>query len=87
VPSKRLTSQVIAEQTGGRAFFNTNDLGGAIKRAAEDTNLTYVLGYYPENVRWDGRFRDIKVGVTDSSTGAIGTVTIPASRARAAGDR
>lgn len=57
------TSQVIAERTGGRAFFNTNDLGGAIQRAAEDSRLTYVLGYYPAKTTWDGKFRNIKVSV------------------------
>ena len=57
------TSQVIAEKTGGRAYFNTNDLGGAIQRAAEDSRLTYVLGYTPSHGQWDGRFREIKVRV------------------------
>lgn len=57
------TSQVIAERTGGRAFFNTNDLGAAIRRAAEDSTLTYVLGYYPTKTTWDGKFRTIKVSV------------------------
>jgi VWFA-related protein len=57
------TSQIVAEHTGGRAFFNTNDLGNAIIRAVEDTNLTYMLGYYPQNDDWDGRFRTIKVSV------------------------
>ena len=57
------TSRIVAEQTGGRAYFNTNDLGGAIKRAAEDSRLTYVLGYTPTHGRWDGRFREIKVRV------------------------
>lgn len=57
------SSQLIAERTGGRAFFNTNDLGSAIKRASEDTALTYVLGYYPRNMEWDGEFREIDVKV------------------------
>jgi VWFA-related protein len=57
------TSQVIAEKTGGHAYFNTNDLGGAIQRAAEDSRLTYVLGYTPSHAQWDGRFREIKVRV------------------------
>jgi hypothetical protein len=57
------TSRVVAEQTGGRAYFNTNDLGGAIKRAAEDSRLTYVLGYAPTHGQWDGRFREIRVRV------------------------
>jgi VWFA-related protein len=60
------SSQVIADQTGGRAYFNTNDLGGAIVRASEDSRLTYVLGYYPAHDQWDGRFRDIKVRVRRS---------------------
>jgi hypothetical protein len=57
------TSQIIAEQTGGRAFYNTNDLGEAIRRAVQDTSLTYMLGYYPTRDDWDGRFREIKVRV------------------------
>jgi VWFA-related protein len=55
------TMQTVAERTGGRAFYNTNDLGTAIARAADDARLTYVLGYYPTHGEWDGRFRDIKV--------------------------
>lgn len=57
------TSSIIAEQTGGRVFRNTNDLRGAMTRAVEDADLTYVLGYYPENERFDGRFRTIDVNV------------------------
>jgi VWFA-related protein len=57
------TSSVIAEQTGGRVFRNTNDLRMAMTRAAEDADLTYVLGYYPQDERYDGRFRQIDVKV------------------------
>ena len=52
-----------AQLTGGEAFFNTNDLGGAITRAVEDSRLTYVLGYYSDEKDWDGKFRRIKVKV------------------------
>lgn len=55
--------RLIADQTGGRAYFNTNDLGGAIARAVDDSRLTYVLGYYPSHDTWDGRFREIEVKV------------------------
>lgn len=41
------TSSIIAEQTGGRVFRNTNDLRSAMQRAVADADLTYVLGYYP----------------------------------------
>ncbi len=57
------TAMLLAEQTGGRAFLNTNGLSDAMARAAEDSRLTYVLGYYPLPGPWDGRFRDIKIRV------------------------
>lgn len=53
----------VAEDTGGRAFFNTNDIHGAIRRAADDARVTYVLGFYPSNDVWDGRFHRIRVKV------------------------
>ena len=55
--------QVMAARTGGKAFFNTNDIGGAIRHAIDDANATYILGYYPTNSRWDGRFREITIDV------------------------
>jgi hypothetical protein len=57
------TMQMLAQGTVGVAFYNTNDLGGAIRRAIDDSSLTYELTYYPTNEKWDGRFRDIKVEV------------------------
>jgi hypothetical protein len=53
----------VADWTGGRAFYNTNDLGAAIHRAVGDSEQTYVLGYYPANQTWDDKFRKIKVKV------------------------
>ena len=57
------TMQVLAQKTGGLAFYNTNDIGGSIRRAIDDASLTYEIAYYPTNDKWDGRFRDIKVEV------------------------
>ena len=51
----------VSEQTGGRAFINTNDIQGAIRRASDDARMTYVLGYYPTDDRWDGRFHRLEV--------------------------
>ena len=53
----------VADWTGGRAFYNTNDLGTAINGAVKDSDLTYVLGYYPANQNWDDKFRKINVKV------------------------
>jgi VWFA-related protein len=55
--------QSVAEETGGRAFLNTNDIHGAVRRAADDARMTYVLGYYPTNDVWDGRFHRVHVKV------------------------
>ena len=55
------TMNTVAERTGGRAFYNTNDLTGAIRDGIEDGSTYYTLGYYPENKDWDGKFRKIVV--------------------------
>jgi hypothetical protein len=39
--------EVIAAATGGRAFYNTNDLGAAMSEAVEDAEVTYTIGFYP----------------------------------------
>jgi hypothetical protein len=53
----------LAARTGGRAYYNTNDIGRAIGRAVDDARVTYVLGYYPTNESWDGKFRTLKVTI------------------------
>jgi len=56
--------QEIAEDTGGRAYYNRNDIGNAIRLSIEDGSTYYTLGYYPENKSWDSRFRKTSVKVT-----------------------
>lgn len=58
------TMRTIAENTGGRAYVNTNAIGDAVRRAMDDSRVSYVLGYYPSHGKWDGKFREIKVDVT-----------------------
>ena len=58
-----LNMQVLATRTGGRAFFNDNDLRAALRRAADDSRLVYVLGYYPTHGKWNGKFHEIKLRV------------------------
>ena len=57
------TLQLVADETGGRAFFNTNDISGAMRKAIDDGRVTYVLGYYPSHNSWNNRFRQLKVHV------------------------
>jgi hypothetical protein len=57
------TMNTVADQTGGKAFYNTNDLNRAIRDSMEDGSTYYTLGYYPENKNWDSRFHRISVKV------------------------
>lgn len=57
------TMNVLADRTGGKAYYNTNDIFGAIRRAVDDSRVTYTLGYYPEGIAWDGSFHEIRVEV------------------------
>ena len=57
------TMQKIADETGGQAFVNTNDLTGAIRKAVEDSAVTYTLGFYIDSDALDGKFHEIKVEV------------------------
>lgn len=38
--------QVFADMTGGRAFYNRNDLSTGFQQAIDDSSSYYVLGYY-----------------------------------------
>lgn len=57
------TMNSVADQTGGKAFYNTNNLEKAVHESMEDGSTYYTLGYYPQNKDWDGRFRKIIVKV------------------------
>jgi VWFA-related protein len=57
----------LASDTGGKAFFNTNDLNKSIKRAIDDGANYYTLAYTPTNSKLDGFYRRIEVKV--STTG------------------
>ncbi len=55
--------QIAAGETGGRAFLNSNDIGGAVRRAVDDSRASYTLGYAPAHGQWNGKYRQIKVQV------------------------
>src|SRR5579859_6925526 len=66
--SRRLTAahdtmNLLAENTGGKAFYNRNDLDKAIYDGVTDGSTYYLLGYYPDNKTWDGKFRKVQIKV------------------------
>ncbi len=57
------TMQELASDTGGRAFYNTNDIKAAIRKAIDDAAVTYTLGFYSDAEKLDGSFHELKVNV------------------------
>lgn len=57
------TMREMARETGGRAYVNQNEIKFGVERAFSDTSAAYTLGYYPENKKYDGKYRTIKVKV------------------------
>lgn len=55
------TMDELAQDTGGKACKNGNDLAGCVMTALKDSSSYYEMSFYPQNVKWDGRFHKIVV--------------------------
>ena len=53
----------LALGTGGTFFHNSNDLSGGLTRAGTAPEVSYMLGFSPQNQRMDGKYHAIKVTV------------------------
>jgi VWFA-related protein len=57
------TLATLSSDTGGKAFFDSNDFSGVFSQVQKDSSAYYVLGFTSNNVLKDGRFRRLKVQV------------------------
>lgn len=55
----------LADDTGGKAIYNNNDLAGATSRAIDDGSHFYTLTYSPTNKKLDGSYRKIEIKGAD----------------------
>lgn len=55
----------IALDTGGKFFRNNNDISRGLDQMLEENSAYYMLGFYPEAGKWDGKFHKINVVVRD----------------------
>jgi VWFA-related protein len=62
------TLRDFAAMTGGRAFYNTNDLVGSFQKVAADSSAYYVLAYYLDTTNDRPGWRSLKVKVRRSGT-------------------
>ena len=60
---EHLTMELMAEETGGKATYTTNDLAGAVSDAIDSGSNYYTLTYTPINQTLDTKFRTISVKV------------------------
>ena len=59
--AEHLSMEDWAEKTGGAAFYNTNDLAGALAKAIDRGASYYTLSYIPPGTEFDGRHHAIKI--------------------------
>jgi VWFA-related protein len=61
--SDQYTMEHLAEQTGGKAFINSNGLAQIIGEITASSGNFYTLSYSPRDRKMDGRYRKVEVKV------------------------
>jgi len=56
----------LSSDTGGKAFFDSNDFSPAFDRIQKDTSAYYVIGYHSTDLRRDGRYRRLSIKINRS---------------------
>ncbi len=60
------TLYTLAADTGGKAFFDSNDITAGIVQAQQEMHSYYLLGYYTTNNARDGKYRKITVKLNNN---------------------
>jgi hypothetical protein len=60
-PVGLLAMEAIAEFTGGKAYYNNNDLADLTAKAIQSGSDYYTLSYVPPGSEYDGRHHSIKI--------------------------
>jgi len=53
--------QFISDSTGGKAYYNTNDLTGALREILDTTKVAYTLGFYVDEKSLDNKNHNLSV--------------------------
>ena len=59
--SSQDTLATLSADTGGKAFFDSNDFSGVFSQVQKDSSVYYVLGFTSSNPAKDGKYRHLKV--------------------------
>ena len=63
--SSNSTMDMLAGETGGKAFYDQNDLSGIISKVTDHSADFYTISYSPSDAKMDGTYRKIDVKVGD----------------------
>jgi hypothetical protein len=55
------TLTVLSRETGGQVYRNINELDKPLENLLKITNTYYIIGYYPDDTKKEGKYRDIKM--------------------------
>jgi VWFA-related protein len=69
----------LADGTGGSRFENRNDLDRGLRLAATEPELSYVLGFTPQDLKFDGKYHQLKVLVAGGQKWAVQARDTPGS--------
>jgi VWFA-related protein len=58
---KHATERMLADITGGQAFYDNNDIVAGVRKAFDDARYAYTIGFYPNHGQWDGKYRWISI--------------------------
>jgi len=73
-PSRSLGQEalfVLANETGGQLFKESNDLGAELDRVLRSTRLTYVLTFTPDLIKPDGSYHRVRVELKRGRGGQV----------------
>jgi VWFA-related protein len=60
-----------ADGTGGIFFHNRNDIDRGLLQAAAEPEVSYLLGFTPQNLKLDGKYHHLKVTLTSNQQCAL----------------
>ncbi len=61
----------LADGTGGVYFHDRNDIDQGLLHAATEPEVSYVLGFTPQNLKLDGKYHNLKVTLTTKQKWAL----------------
>jgi VWFA-related protein len=61
----------LADGTGGLFIHNRNDIDQGLLQAAAEPEVSYLLGFAPQNLKLDGQYHNLKVTLTNKQKWAL----------------